>query len=157
MTAGRRVAYEEEICATLEDAIDEWRRAILERDVPDHFFTPSYVLPDEAVTKLATLQLPLSRLNISNFLTPQWIWWPKYGEELMDMMLAVHLPDGTAQPDVEMEVISRDDSIASLRTTTCQRTSLLMLAWRRLLGRHPVQTRPSSLVAEAPHSGVRLL
>lgn len=105
-TAGRRVAYEKEKCGALEDAIDEWRDAVLERDVPDPFFTPSYILPDEAVTKLSTLQLPLSRLNVSNFLAPQWIWWTKYGEELMDMMLAVKIPERMVQVDVEMEVAS---------------------------------------------------
>lgn len=101
-SAGRRVAYEKEKCGVLEDTIDEWRETVLERDVPEPFFTPSYILPDEAVAKLSTLQLPLSRLNISNLLAPQWIWWPKYGEDLMDMMLAVIIPEVAAQVDLEM-------------------------------------------------------
>lgn len=111
-TAGRRVAYEKEKCGVLEDTIDKWRDAVLERDVPEPYVTPSYILPNEAITKLSTLQLPVSRLNISNFLVPQWIWWSKYGEELMDIMLAVRIPDRTARLGVEVEVESEDEGIA---------------------------------------------
>ncbi|TFY74604.1 hypothetical protein EWM64_g9407 [Hericium alpestre] len=89
VSRGRAVQYAGTKCDALIDVLEQWREDTMERDEPHSLLPPSSILPDSAVDKLATLVLPISRENVQRFLAPQWPLWPKYGDELATLLLAV--------------------------------------------------------------------
>ncbi|KAI0054709.1 P-loop containing nucleoside triphosphate hydrolase protein [Artomyces pyxidatus] len=89
-TAAPKTQYEETPLAAIEHALDDWREDIFTRDESSSYFLePSCILPDEAIRRLASLKLPLHAGAIEGFLSRQWSYWPKYGEELTQHLLSI--------------------------------------------------------------------
>lgn len=87
--AAQKIPFEKDSCRHLEDALDEWREEVFERDEPDSFLSPSSILPDEAIEKLAKLSRPLQRAHIHVYLSRRWPLWLRYGEDLIKTLLYI--------------------------------------------------------------------
>ncbi|EIM79147.1 uncharacterized protein STEHIDRAFT_116772 [Stereum hirsutum FP-91666 SS1] len=87
--AAQKIPFEKESCRDLEDALDEWREEVFEHDAPDSYLTPSSILPDEAVEKLARLSQPIQEDHIRGYLSRRGPLWSRYGKDLTRVLLYV--------------------------------------------------------------------
>ncbi|KIJ59408.1 hypothetical protein HYDPIDRAFT_43999 [Hydnomerulius pinastri MD-312] len=70
------------------DALFRWRaNMLLEEPAFSYcsYLSPSSILPDEAITTLATMK-KLDNTSIQRFLEPQWNMWSRHGEDLLKVL-----------------------------------------------------------------------
>ena len=70
----------QDIAATL--ALEDWRKYIFTRDHSNSQLDPSSILDDTTIKSLTTLG-NLTRPQLTSLLAESWIWWPRYGHELI--------------------------------------------------------------------------
>lgn len=75
--------------------IEDWREETHERHYKNSSLLTINVLPDEAISRLARLKLPLSAAGIRAILVESWPRWDCHGEELMQRLLAMPMSQPT--------------------------------------------------------------
>src|SRR6267142_2746446 len=89
-----RLAFEKQENQALYKTIDNWREETYERNYKDTSLQAENVLPNEAISRLAHLKLPVTAAAIRSFLVDSWPFWDQHGEDLMERVLIAP----TAQP-----------------------------------------------------------
>ncbi|KAI0309834.1 hypothetical protein OF83DRAFT_1179161 [Amylostereum chailletii] len=104
-TSRTRLGYEDMLYEPIADALREWRSHVLIRDQHNPYLTPPYILPDDALNKLARIRI-VNEASIKAFLEQQWYYWEVYGSEVMSLVLA-QLPSPSAR------LLSRTEPVPS--------------------------------------------
>ncbi|KLO12034.1 hypothetical protein SCHPADRAFT_891083 [Schizopora paradoxa] len=95
--------------SSLVSSLHEWREKIHKRDIQSTFLTPSTILPDEAVSILASLST-ISKKSLQAHLQKRWRYWETYGDELSEHFLVA---SETASMNVLLDSDTTDSTLQS--------------------------------------------
>jgi hypothetical protein len=87
-----RVAFQKEENKELGLLIEDWCEEIYERDYKNSSLQVGNVLPDEAISMLALIKPPITPAAIRSILVDAWPLWDWHGEELMQRVLSMPVP-----------------------------------------------------------------
>ena len=75
---------------TAQLALCAWRQRIFEQSHKDSQLDAAAILDDSLITLLTTVG-ELTASQVSHILSDSWIWWPKYGSELIGLIGTLHI------------------------------------------------------------------
>ncbi|KAH9912363.1 P-loop containing nucleoside triphosphate hydrolase protein [Fomitopsis serialis] len=108
----------------------DWRDMVYERDHPGSLYDSTAILDDSSIERLVTAgNLPHNILT--SILKPSWVWWDKYGDELITYIAALNI-----------KFIPKPG-----KKTTKQTNAPASIAASSNLSSHPARLEPSGTAA----------
>ncbi|KAH9171007.1 P-loop containing nucleoside triphosphate hydrolase protein [Lactarius sanguifluus] len=98
----KKLAYRKQPNLKIVSALRNWRQKVLIDDKHPRYLPASYILPEEAINKLASLS-PCTESTVEGYLSQQWVFWAMYGSDVTAVIISSQLQCENAIPNLATE------------------------------------------------------
>ncbi|KAH9166102.1 P-loop containing nucleoside triphosphate hydrolase protein [Lactarius sanguifluus] len=98
----KKLAYRKQPDLKIVSALRNWRQKVLIDDKHPRYLSASYILPEEAINKLAMLS-PCTESTVEGYLSQKWVFWETYGPDVTAVIISSQPQYENAIPNLATE------------------------------------------------------